>query len=137
MAKCSILIIGDDGDDVEILSEAFTKSGVDSVPTVQTAMQAFMFLQTIESKEELPNLIVVDLYLPGIRGDQFLQDLTVMPKYGHIPVIVLSTEKSEKEIERYKQMGALDYLIKPSTYEEYLEVANNISKRILENTREP
>jgi CheY-like chemotaxis protein len=131
MAKCSILIIDDDEDDVEILSEALTKSGIESIHTVHTAMQAFMFLQTIECKEELPNLIVTDLYLPGIRGDQFLNDLKVMPKYSHIPVIVLSTEKSEKEIERYRQMGALEYLVKPSTYVEYFAVAKNISKRIL------
>jgi DNA-binding response OmpR family regulator len=50
-------------------------------------------------------------------------------KVKHIHVIVLSTEKSEQEIEKYRQMGADDYLIKPVSFDEYVEVAKNILAR--------
>jgi DNA-binding response OmpR family regulator len=102
---------------------------VDGVHFVSSAMQAFMYLEAIESKESLPKLIVTDLYLPGITGAEFLKDLKGMDKYKHIHVIVLSTEKSEREIEKYRQMGADDYLIKPFSFDEYVEVAKNILAR--------
>jgi len=93
-------------------------------------MEAFIYLQSVENPEDLPKLIVTDLYLPGITGLEFLEDLKVMEKYKHIYVIVLSSIKSEKEIERYKQMGFIDYLQKPTTFDEYVEVAKTMKQRV-------
>ncbi|GEO10744.1 response regulator [Segetibacter aerophilus] len=128
MAQCKILIIDDDKDDIEILAEAFTQCGVDGIHYVFSAMQAFSYLQETE-RMCLPKLIVTDLYLPGITGEEFLRDLKGMDKYKHILVIVLSSAKTEKEIERCREMGALDYLEKPSSYEEYVKVAANIKSK--------
>ena len=125
-----ILIADDDTDDVEILSEAFTQSGVENVHYVHSAMQAFNYLQQVEKKENLPKLVVTDLYLPGISGAEFLADLKNMERYKNIPVIVLSTIKSEREIEKYKQMGVKEYLRKPTTYDEYIEVARFMKEQI-------
>lgn len=129
MTNCKILIIDDDEDDVGLLCEAFTLSGVESVRYVFSAMQAFMYLEDVEH-DCLPKLIVTDHFLPGMTGKEFLADLKKMEKYKHIHVIVLSTVKSPKEIENYRQMGALDYLDKPSTFDEYLRVAAEIKNRI-------
>ncbi len=82
-------------------------------------------------KKNLPKLIVTDLYLPGITGAEFLKDLKGMDNYKHIHVIVLSSIRSPKEIERYKELGAIDYLEKPSSYDEYGEVAKTIAERLL------
>ena len=130
MQGSKILIIDDDTDDVEILSDAFSKSGVESVHYVHSAMEAFIYLEQLDSGE-MPKLIVTDMYLPGITGAEFLVDLKKMKPYKDIHVVVLSTIKSAVEIERYKQMGAVDYLQKPSSYEEYLQVAERIKKRII------
>ena len=48
MSGCKILIIDDDEDDVEILSDAFAQCGVEGVHYVFTAMQAFIYLQEKE-----------------------------------------------------------------------------------------
>ena len=130
MQGSKILIIDDDSDDVEILSDAFAKSGVESVNYVHSAMEAFIYLEQ-QKEGGLPKLIVTDMYLPGITGTEFLSDLKKMQPYKDIHVIVLSTIKSDVEIERYKQMGAVDYVQKPSSYEEYLQVAQNIKERLL------
>lgn len=129
MQSCKILIIDDDRDDVEILADAFTQSGVNGVHYVDSAMQAFMYLESVFEDGCLPKLIVTDLYLPGITGPEFLADLKSMEKYKHIHVVVLSGFKSEKEIQRYKDLGALDYIVKPNTYDEYALVAKNIAER--------
>lgn len=126
----NILIIDDDIDDVEILADAFTKSGVQGVHYVHTAMQAFMYLESVKDAEDLPKLIVTDYYLAGITGPEFLRDLKAMNRYHHIPVVVLSTTKTVKEIEDHKALGILEYIEKPSTYDEYLQVAAAISAKI-------
>lgn len=53
-----------------------------------------------------------------------------MEKYAHIPVVILSTTKSEEEIDAYAKMGALDYLVKPNSYDEYVQVAADIKRRL-------
>lgn len=123
-------MIDDDEDDVEILADAFLKSGVNAIHHVKTAMEAFMYLQTLEH-ERLPKLIITDNFLPGISGKEFLADLKRMEKYKHIPVIVLSTSKTDKEIDEYQRMGILDYVMKPSSYDEYVRVAENIKAKVL------
>ncbi|HVF96946.1 MAG TPA: response regulator, partial [Flavisolibacter sp.] len=110
MTQCTILIIDDDEDDVEILADAFMQCGVEGVHYVYTAMQAFMYLQDLAT-DSLPKLIVTDHFLPGITGVEFLKDLKAMDKYKHLPVIVLASLKSDKEIKRYQEMGAIDYLL--------------------------
>lgn len=107
MVDCKILIIDDDEDDIGVLADAFTQCGVDSIHYVFTAMQAFMFLQEV-AHDCLPKLIVTDHFLPGMTGSELLKDLKAMEKYKHIPVVVLTTTKSEKELERYRELGVLD-----------------------------
>jgi len=125
---CRILIIDDDEDDVAILSEAFSQCGVDSVHYVFSGMQAFIYLQGVEPSC-LPKLIITDHYLPGMTGAEFLKDLKGMDKYKHIHLVVLASEKSERELEKYREMGALDYLIKPNSYEDYVSVAADMKSK--------
>lgn len=127
---CKILVIDDDDDDVEILTNAFLESGVESMHYVKTAMEAFMYLETLDAGS-LPKLIITDNFLPGISGKEFLADLKGMNKYKHIPVVVFSTSKSEDEIEVYKKIGIMDYLVKPSSYDEYLQVAAKLKANSL------
>ncbi len=130
MAACKILIIDDDLDDVEILADAFKSTGVESVHYEHTAMQAFMYLEKFKSPEELPKLIVTDSLHPGITGAEFLADLKEIELYKHIHVIVLSGSKTDKEIERYRELGAIDYILKPTSFDEYVKVAGDIKNKI-------
>ncbi len=130
MKTCKILIVDEDTDDIEILANAFKSNGVEGVHYVHTAMQAFIYLQKAKNKEELPKLIVTDLYLPGITGVKFLADLKRMEPYKHIHIFILSGSNNGNEIERYRQMGAVDYLVKPNNYDEYVKVAADIKSKI-------
>jgi CheY-like chemotaxis protein len=96
---------------------------------VNTAIEAFVYLEAIEDKAQLPKLIVTDMHLRGITGAEFLKDLKGMERYKDIHVIVLSSHKNEKEIETARQLGVLDYVIKPFTYKEYVAVAEDIKRK--------
>lgn len=134
MPCCKILIIDDDLDDVEILADAFLQCGFDDVHYVHSAMQAFSYLETVPPEQELPKLIVTDMFLPGITGNEFLKDLKGMKPYKHIPVVVLSSTKSEYDIKLARELGAEDYVMKPSSYAEYKNVAAAIASKILQSS---
>ena len=53
-----------------------------------------------------------------------------MELYKHIHVIVLSGSKTKREVERYRELGAIDYIKKPNTYEDYQKVALDIKTRM-------
>jgi CheY-like chemotaxis protein len=132
MTPCQILIIDDDPDDVEILSESLKRSGVDRIHNVNSPIEAFSYLHSLNEKEDLPNLIITDHYLPRITGTEFMQDLKGMELYKNIPVIVVANVESKEEMEKYRQLGAIDQLKKPSSYEEYVQVAKKIVEQIPE-----
>lgn len=62
--------------------------------------------------EEKPDLILLDLILPGIDGFEVLTKMKENPTVAQIPVIILSNLGQKDDIEKGLKMGAVDYLIK-------------------------
>lgn len=63
-------------------------------------------------KEESPQLILLDLVLPGLDGFEVLRQVKQDPKTSKIPVIILSNLGQQEEVEKGIKLGAEDYLIK-------------------------
>jgi CheY-like chemotaxis protein len=62
---------------------------------------------------DLPDLILLDLHLPDLHGDQVLSELKAEPATAAIPVVVVSADASHGVIHRLLADGALAYLTKP------------------------
>jgi two-component system chemotaxis response regulator CheY len=62
---------------------------------------------------EQVDLILTDINMPDINGLELISYLRSNPNYSSIPVFILSTEGSAKDIEKGKQLGADEYLVKP------------------------
>ena len=60
-----------------------------------------------------PDLIISDIRMPGMRGDDFLEWIKQNELFRHIPVIMLSSEDSTSERIRLLEIGAEDYIVKP------------------------
>ena len=60
-----------------------------------------------------PDIVILDILLPGKNGFEFLKDIKGKKETEKIPVIILSNLAQEKDIERGMSLGAKDYLIKP------------------------
>lgn len=60
-----------------------------------------------------PALIISDIYMPKMRGDEFLRYLKSNPFFKDIPVVVLSSEESTTERIALLENGAADYILKP------------------------
>lgn len=61
----------------------------------------------------LPDLILSDIRMPEMRGDEFLLKIKSDGNYRHIPIVMLSGEDSTSERVRLLQDGAADYIVKP------------------------
>ena len=105
MAK-AILIIEDD----KFLRELFVRKLIKEGFKVSEAIDGEEGLKKI--KEEKPDLVLLDLILPGIDGFEILSRLKEESILSTIPVIILSNLGQREEIEKGLKLGAKDYLVK-------------------------
>ncbi|MBL4607556.1 MAG: twitching motility response regulator PilH [Pseudomonadales bacterium] len=65
------------------------------------------------AQKELPDLVLMDVVMPGLNGFQATRQLTKNDQTAHIPVIMVTTKDQETDRVWGKRQGATDYLIKP------------------------
>lgn len=105
MAK-KILIIEDDKFLRELIAQKLIKEGYE----VDGAIDGEEGLKKI--KKDKPDLILLDLILPGVDGFEVLARTKEDPKVSTIPVIILSNLGQKDDVEKGLKLGAVDYLIK-------------------------
>ena len=103
--KC-VLVVEDDLFLRDILSQKLIKSGF----AIEGAGDATEAVAALERTSV--DLILLDLLLPGIGGQEFLKSIKENEKFKNIPVIVASNLDTAEEKERVKALGAVDYMIK-------------------------
>jgi len=104
--KKTILIVEDDKFLRELISRKLSGEGFDALEAVDGE-------EGIKKiKEEKPDLVLLDLILPGIDGFEVLARLREDPEISSIPVIILSNLGPREEVEKGLKLGAIDYLIK-------------------------
>jgi two-component system phosphate regulon response regulator PhoB len=109
MPKESILVVEDEEDILELVKYNLAKEGY----RVCGAATGEVGLKTARSS--LPDLIVLDLMLPGIDGLEVCKILKNDSKTQHIPVIMLTAKSEDSDIITGLEIGADDYLAKPFT----------------------
>jgi DNA-binding response OmpR family regulator len=118
-----ILIIEDDKFLRELISMKLRKEGY----TIVEAVDGEEGEKKI--KEEKPDLVLLDLILPGIDGFEVLSRIKEDPTVSSIPVIILSNLGQKEEIEKGLKLGAIDFLVKAHfTPGEIIEKIKNILK---------
>jgi CheY-like chemotaxis protein len=124
MLRKVCLLVEDDRDDQELFNTTLQKISPGTLlVTAPDAESAKKLLRD----EKLPDFIILDLYLPGIDGYEFLLQLKRDLQHRRIPVIIYSQVCDENEIQKLKKFGAMNVLSK-STDQEKLE--NLLSKLV-------
>lgn len=77
------------------------------------------------AREHRPDLILLDLHLPDISGEDVLHGLRQEPALQNTPVIVISADATRGRIERLQSMGVLDYLPKPLDIKRFLQLLDS------------
>jgi len=106
MAAKTILIIEDDKFLRELIAQKLLREGYE----ISEALDGEEGIKKI--KEEKPDLILLDLILPGIDGFEVLSQMREESRLSSIPVIILSNLGQKEDVEKGMKLGAVDYLIK-------------------------
>jgi len=107
MAKAHILVVEDEEDILELVRYNLAREGYE----VFCATSGEDGLKTARSK--LPDLIVLDLMLPGVDGLEVCKLLKNDSKTQHIPIVMLTARSEEADIVTGLELGADDYITKP------------------------
>ncbi|MFQ6049784.1 MAG: response regulator transcription factor [Candidatus Paceibacterales bacterium] len=102
----TILIVEDD----KFLRELIVRKLLDEGYEVSEAVDGNEGIKKV--KETKPNLVLLDLILPGIDGFAVLSQMKDDPVLASIPVIILSNLGQKEDVEKGLKLGAVDYLIK-------------------------
>ena len=105
--KKHLLIVDDDPDILELLRYHFSNEGF-KVSCVENGEKALKVLKAVT-----PDLIILDIMLPGIDGLEIIKVIFSNPKTRDIPVIILSARTEETDIIIGMELGASDYVTKP------------------------
>jgi two-component system alkaline phosphatase synthesis response regulator PhoP len=107
MPKENILVVDDEEDILELVRYNLSKEGYQVVCSA-TGEDALA-----KAKRKLPDLIILDLMLPGIDGLEVCKLLKNDPKTEYIPIIMLTAKGEEADVVSGLEIGADDYITKP------------------------
>jgi DNA-binding response OmpR family regulator len=109
-----ILIVDDDQDTRQLLKIRLASQGY------ETAFAADAVTAIAAAREERPDLILLDMGLPGGDGVVVMERLKIFPALAHIPVVVVSAREPSSTETRATDAGAQAYIQKPIDNEELL-----------------
>jgi CheY-like chemotaxis protein len=142
MAPKSILMADDDPDDRLLIQEAFQEAGLSTaLYFVEDGEELMDFLRHegkhSQAERPLPGLILLDLNMPRKDGREALREIRADQALRRIPIVVLTTSKSEEDICRSYDMGANSYITKPVSFESLVRMVELLGKYWLETVELP
>jgi two-component system, OmpR family, alkaline phosphatase synthesis response regulator PhoP len=107
MARERVLVVDDERDILELVTYNLEKEGyhVTAVATGEDALAA--------ARTGMPDVVILDLMLPGVDGLEVCRRLKGDPKTRHIPIVMLTAKGDEVDVVAGLELGASDYVTKP------------------------
>jgi len=122
MAK-NILYVEDNRDAVTFFNRIVNKMGDYKFKTTEDGPSAIKLLE--EEKDFEPEMILLDINLPGMNGFEILQHVRTKTAYKHVPVIMFTSSDNDTDIKKSYEFGANAYLIKPDSLHSLKEVLSD------------
>lgn len=117
-----VLIVEDNEDDFEATRRSFSKNHL--INPLTWCRNAELALDLLHGRKGSagdrpvhPDLILLDLNMPGLDGRQFLEIIKKDERLKSIPVVILTTSADSNDIERCYQLGASTYIQKPVSFD--------------------
>ena len=107
MAIQKILIVDDSPTERYYLTDILVKAGF-TVSTAENGEEALLKI-----KADKPELILMDVVMPGANGFQVTRTIARDPEFGNVPVIICSSKNQETDRVWGMRQGAKDYMVKP------------------------
>jgi len=113
----NILIVEDSATTRALIRAVIEDLGDFNTVEAGSGFEALKLLPTQEF-----NLVITDVNMPDINGLELIHFIKSNPRYSHIPLIIVSTERSEEDKKRGIALGAMSYITKPFKAQELQEV---------------
>jgi two-component system response regulator len=127
-----ILLVEDDSADQKLIKTSLCKQKViNDLYTADNAEQALEYLQRSknnDSQAPMPDLILLDLNMPGMGGKEFLQHIKSDDQLDTIPVVILTSSDGDKDVLESFKLQAAGYIKKPVGLDEFQEVMQRLSE---------
>ena len=124
-----LLLVEDSEPDVRLTKEALREAKVrNRLSVVEDGVEALAFLhrEGRYADASRPDLILLDLNLPRMDGRQVLDKIKNDTSLKSIPVVILTTSKSEEDVLRAYKLHANCYITKPVDFNRFMEVVQSI-----------
>jgi len=112
----NILIVEDSATTRALIRAVIEDMGDFNIVEACSGFEALKLLPTQEF-----NLVMTDVNMPDINGLELIHFIKSNPRYSHIPLIIVSTERSEEDKKRGIALGAMSYITKPFKAQELQE----------------
>ena len=118
MADIEILLVEDDPNDIDLMSRSLKSSDFDiGLQIASNGLDALNILrkQNPEIKSPMPNLVLLDLNMPVMTGQEFLEEVRKDPLLHSLPVIVITTSDDPEVVREAYQAGANSVVTKATS----------------------
>jgi CheY-like chemotaxis protein len=130
ITEVDILLVEDNQDDCELALRALRREPLaNNIFIVRDGEQALNFLfcagaYADRTFDHPPKLVLLDLKLPKVNGLEVLKQVKSDPRTRHIPVVVLTSSKEERDLAASYNLGANSYIQKPVDFEQFRQTPN-------------
>lgn len=132
MQPVPIVLAEDDEDDQLIVRKAFQRARFRSpLNIVDNGVELMQYLRgegayTDREAFPLPGLILLDLNMPVMGGEDALAEIKADRRFQHIPIVILTTSDDQTGINRCYELGASTFITKPVTFPGFLDVVSEL-----------
>jgi len=136
--KKRILVAEDNANDVFLLRNAFQETAPNIELTIFEDGTALVnHLQSTIQETPAPELLLLDLNIPGMDGFQVLEWIRGQPGLRKMPVVIFSSSGAAADIDQAYELGANSYLVKPFDFRRLTEIVERMVGYWLEINRSP
>ncbi|NKE36693.1 response regulator [Natronococcus sp. JC468] len=133
-----VLLVEDNPGDVRLTREAFAATDGDhTLRAVTTGEDAMAFLERRAREDALPDLVLLDLNLPGIDGGTVLERIRASPELRQLPVIVLTSSDDDEDVAASYRRAANAYLTKPIAPDDLVSMIGSLETFWFDRVRLP
>ncbi len=128
----NMLLIEDDPGDQKLIKISLKNQKISNdIKIITCGEDALEYLENCKNEQpgcEMPDLILLDLNMPGMGGKEFLRRLRQDEVLGKIPVVILTTSDNDKDILESFQLQASGYIRKPIDIKDFIEIMDSLTE---------
>jgi CheY-like chemotaxis protein len=131
--KPNVLLVEDNPADINLVEEALEEAQLDCcLHIMRDGMRAVEFLEQLDAEPDrpAPQVVLLDLNLPMIGGEEVLRRVRMSPKCEGVKVLIISSSDAPADRERVMKLGATDYFRKPSSLSQFMLLGTKVRAMI-------